>query len=308
MAVIKVVPMPGVAVEGPQGPTGPQGEPGSSANTGDFTFDENTASTLGGMTLHSNGEGNIILMTDIGDVYVNGDDPEYRVATVADLPNIGDFTFDGSSITTSGEDLHIGNIGVPGTMSLSAYSGVEVNTAEGFGLYVNGTDPGNKVVTFDDLPGGTGLGYYGSFFSSQTQTGTENSAQAMTLNTTDFADGVSIVNNSRITLANAGKYNILFSAQLYNTSGPTSTVNIWLSKNGTAVELTNTRLSVTSNNPYLVAAWNFFVDAAAGDYFELIWSASNVDTEIAYVGAQTVNSIYHPAIPSVILTVNQVGL
>lgn len=158
-------------------------------------------------------------------------------------------------------------------------------------------------------PGQSGLlsAYNASFFSTQSQTGTENSAQAMTLNNTDFSNGISIVDNSKITIANAGKYNIQFSAQLHNDSGASATVNIWLSKNGAALENSNTRVSVPSNNPYDVASWNFFVDASANDYYQIIWSSSNGDTGIDYQAGQTINSVYHPAIPSVILTVNQVG-
>ena len=115
------------------------------------------------------------------------------------------------------------------------------------------------------------------------------------------------MDNSKITIANAGKYNIQFSAQLHNNSGASATVNIWLSKNGTALENSNTRVSVASNNPYDVASWNFFIDAAANDYYQLIWSSSNANTGIDYQAGQTINSVYHPAIPSVILTVNQVG-
>ena len=149
---------------------------------------------------------------------------------------------------------------------------------------------------------------FGSFFSTQSQTGTANSVQAITLNNTDFSNGVSVLDNSKISMANAGKYNIAFSAQLHNNSGATAVVNIWLSKNGTAVENSNTRVSVPSNDPYAVAAWNFFVDAVAGDYYQVFWSSSSAQTGIDYEVGQTINSVYHPAIPSVILTVNQVGV
>jgi len=158
-------------------------------------------------------------------------------------------------------------------------------------------------------PGQSGLlsAYNASFFSTQSQTGTADSAQAMTFNNTDFSNGVSIVDNSKITITNAGKYNIQFSAQLHNNSGGSATVNIWLSKNGTALENSNTRVSVASNDPYAVAAWNFFVDVSANDYYQLFWSSSSANTGLDYQAGQTINSVYHPAIPSVILTVNQVG-
>jgi len=57
---------------------------------------------------------------------------------------------------------------------------------------------------------------YGAFSSDQDQTTTANTATLMTLNTTDFANGVSIA-TSKITVATAGIYNLQFSAQFQNT-------------------------------------------------------------------------------------------
>ena len=146
--------------------------------------------------------------------------------------------------------------------------------------------------------------YYGSFYSTQSQSLTENAIGAVTLNNTDFNNGVNIVSNSRITIANAGKYNIAFSAQLHYNGGGGSgtTVNIWLAKNGTAVPDSNTRVTVNSNSPYIVAAWNFFVNASDNDYYELMWSTTNTQIQMDYEAPGA-----HPAIPSVILTVNQIG-
>lgn len=64
--------------------------------------------------------------------------------------NTGDISFENSSIT-SPNDIFVGVTGVPGIISLSAYAGVNVQTHADFGLYVNGTDPNNKVLTAGDL-------------------------------------------------------------------------------------------------------------------------------------------------------------
>ena len=148
--------------------------------------------------------------------------------------------------------------------------------------------------------------YYGSFYSTQDQTNAgATSVNKMTLNTTDLSNGVSIVSNSRITIANAGIYNIQFSAQVFKTSGGTSKIDIWLCKNGSNVANTNTEMEVTGNSHGSVAAWNFFVNAAAGDYYELCWSSADTTMQLDYTTAQTTPT--RPAIPSVILTVNKVG-
>lgn len=148
--------------------------------------------------------------------------------------------------------------------------------------------------------------YYGSFYSTQDQTNAgATSVNKMTYNTTDFSNGVSIVSSSRITIANAGVYNIQFSAQVFKTSGGTSKIDIWLCKNGSNVANSNTEMEVSGNSHGSVAAWNFFVNAAAGDYYELCWSSADTTMILDYQAAGT--SPTRPAIPSVILTVNKVG-
>lgn len=148
--------------------------------------------------------------------------------------------------------------------------------------------------------------YYLSAYSTQDQTNAgATSVNKMTYNTTDFSNGVSIVSNSRITIANAGVYNIQFSAQVFKTSGGTSKIDIWLCKNGSNVANSNTEMEVTGNSHGSVAAWNWFVNAAAGDYYELCWSSDDTTIRLDYTAAQTPPT--RPAIPSVILTVNKVG-
>ena len=140
----------------------------------------------------------------------------------------------------------------------------------------------------------------GAFNSTITQSGSAAVSQSMTFNNTDISNGVSIVSNSQITLANSGTYNIQFSAQLLASTGA-DTIWIWLKKNGTNVSNTATKL-VLKNNEASVAAWNFVVPAAASDYFELVWQSLDGHATLL---TETAAGNY-PAIPSIILTVTQV--
>ena len=150
-----------------------------------------------------------------------------------------------------------------------------------------------------------GRSFYGSFYSTQDQTNAGATAtNTMTLNTTDIASGVSIVSNSRITIANAGIYNIQFSAQLDKTDSGDDIVDIWLCKNGSPVANTNTQTTLVGNNGKHVAAWNFVVQASAGDYYELCWHSADTGVFLNYVAAAL--NPTRPAIPSVILTVTQI--
>ena len=127
----------------------------------------------------------------------------------------------------------------------------------------------------------------------------------MSLQTTDFANDVRIagIDNSEIIVDRDGKFNIAFSAQFHQTTGG-SIVYIWLRKNGVAMPWTSSRIMCTANNPEVIAAWNFFVDAVAGDAFELMWSSVSGNTVLQAVTGLTGTK---PNVPSLIVTVNQVG-
>ena len=154
--------------------------------------------------------------------------------------------------------------------------------------------------------GETSVSHYGNFYDTTTQSNAgATAANAITYNTTDLSSGVSVVSTSRITIANAGIYNIEFSAQLQKNSGGDDQVDIWLSKNGTNVPNSNTTIMLHSNPGYEVAAWNFLVNAASGDYYELYWSSA--DTTAVLHAASAGTNPTRPAIPSVILSVTQVS-
>jgi len=149
--------------------------------------------------------------------------------------------------------------------------------------------------------------YYGSFYSTQTQTTVGNEQKAMTFNNTDPSAtlGTSIVSNSQITVADTGIYNVAFSAQIKKTSGGGATqIYIWIKKNGVTLPDTNTVLTLANNGDLLVAAWNFFLSLNAGQYVQLFWYATSANIELHYDPIPVVGL---PEIPSVIATINRIG-
>ena len=145
-------------------------------------------------------------------------------------------------------------------------------------------------------------------YSTQDQTNpVANAENLMSFNNTGISNGISIVTNgtalTRITMANAGIFNLQFSAQLNQTTGGAHNAFIWLKKNGTAVANTAGDTRVAGNGDRIMAAWNYIVSAAAGDYYELAWAADDTAVLLDYVAAAGVV----PAVPSVILTVVPVG-
>ena len=146
---------------------------------------------------------------------------------------------------------------------------------------------------------------WGSFFDTTTQTAAAiNTAYAMTFDNTDLSFGVYRgATTSQIFVTNPGIYNIQFSAQLDNTSGGNHLVYIWMRVNGVDVPNSAGELRLKGNDGELIAAWNFFENLKAGDYFQLMWSVSDTAVQItARAAAAPV-----PAIPSVILTVQEIS-
>lgn len=162
---------------------------------------------------------------------------------------------------------------------------------------------------------GTGISavlpFHGSFYSMTEQTlASITDIKAWKYELVHLSQGITIQNDlsgqpTRITMENPGVYDIQFSAQLYNLGGggSSSAVDVWLKMNDQNVDDSNTRVAVNANSPYIVAAWNFFVSAEADDFFEIMWKTTNTGIHVHTTAAY--DSV--PAIPSVILTVNQIG-
>lgn len=177
----------------------------------------------------------------------------------------------------------------------------------GNGEFLNDADvPSNQIATIGDVA--NRLSGYASFYSVDDQFCTAGSIQPMKTLSLDMANNVGVggIDNSHIVMQSAGKYNIAFSAQLQQTNGSAS-VYIWLNKNGSPVPNSNTLVTLSANDPYRVAAWNWFVDAAANDYYEIMWRSNSQHTNLQYISDLDINVTGVPGVPSVIVTVNQVG-
>ena len=143
-------------------------------------------------------------------------------------------------------------------------------------------------------------GYYGSFYDTTTQNVVGvNTYQPFTINTTDISNQVSIANSSHIVIANSGIYNIQFSLQIDKSQGSLAHVYIWLKKNGVDVPNSAGEIAVQGTASEAITAWNYVVSASANDYYELMWSSTDIHVEIKARNASGVV----PAIPSIILTV-----
>ena len=150
---------------------------------------------------------------------------------------------------------------------------------------------------------GSGSLRYGTFYDTTDQTVSAiNTAKAITFNTTDLSAGVYLgTPASRIYVDRVGAYNFQFSLQLVTTNATDKNVYIWARINGVDVPNSATVVTLAGlTNDAFVAAWNFVLKMNTGDYFELMWAASNINVRIDTSAA----TAFCPAIPSVIMTVS----
>jgi hypothetical protein len=170
----------------------------------------------------------------------------------------------------------------------------------------------NAVQALTARVGGKYINFpYGAFQDSTDQTAASTTvAYPITFNTTDFSNGVTLSNSSRLNVANAGLYNLQFSIQFKNTTNDGQDVDVWFRKNGTNIDNSNSRFHPpprkSSGDPsHIIAALNFFVDMAANDYIEIMWRTENTGVNIEHFGTST--SPTRPAVPSVIATMSFVS-
>jgi hypothetical protein len=198
------------------------------------------------------------------------------------------------ALTASSINPLVQNVLVTGSVSI---------TGSGF---LNGSNILTSADTGSFYTTGS-FGFYGAFCSTASQSNpVADISRSMALETTELSDGISIVSGSRITVANAGIYNLEFSAQLEKTTNGVGTVYIWFKKNGSNVARSATAIDVVKQaggSGKNVAAWNYIDNYSVGDYVEVVWQSSDITMQLAYdVAAGNI-----PVTPSIIVTLTQVS-
>ena len=177
-------------------------------------------------------------------------------------------------------------------------------------LYFNQLDNFTRELNTSTTTAGLRVPY-GAFQDSTDQIAASTTvAYPVTFDTTDFSNGVTVASGSRITVANAGLYNLQFSIQLTNNTNATHDVDIWFRVNGTNVPASNSRFGLAQRkspgDPYhIIAALNYFASLNATDYIEIVWRTTDVGVYIEHYVASA--SPTRPAVPSAIATMSFVS-
>jgi high-affinity K+ transport system ATPase subunit B len=147
---------------------------------------------------------------------------------------------------------------------------------------------------------------YGSFSSSQTQAiASTAAAQAITFNTDEYKSLIThstVTNNSRITVDEAGNYEITFSV-IAKCSSSGKLFNVWLAVNGVNIARTNTIQNLSTGSVERIITVAFCYTFTAGQYFEIMMWSDSTNTTIEATGVQA--SPTRPACPSIILDISR---
>jgi hypothetical protein len=151
---------------------------------------------------------------------------------------------------------------------------------------------------------------YSAWSDSTDQTGSISAGTVITMNTVDVADGITLVDDSKMTVPNAGKYNLQFSFQFKNTNNTQEDATIWLRVNGSDLANSATQYTIAARKSasifgYGVASLTFLLDLAANDYVEMVWLPTSTSVNLEHLPASL--SPAYPAIPSVVACMIQVA-
>jgi hypothetical protein len=158
--------------------------------------------------------------------------------------------------------------------STTGYGVVKV----GSGLQVTNGVISNQAVALLDQ---------GYFYNTTTQTNpVASGVNLVTYNAIAVNVGITVVGGSQLHVSKTANYNLQFSVQLQKTTGPATTVNIWILKNGVAYPDTNTTLALTGSNTVLLAGWSYLLALLSTDYVEIAWESPDTTVTLTAVPAQ----------------------
>lgn len=169
-------------------------------------------------------------------------------------------------------------------------------------LYFNQLDNALRAVI------GTNGGQYvdcpnGLFFNTADQTiAVANTAYPVVYDQTYLNNAVVLQSGStsKIEVSVSGIYNFQYSGQIQSTNSSSKNVFLWISRDGTDIGYSARAYSISGSGAYAPITYSFDIDMQAGQYIELMISASDTTVQLA----SETSASPHPGIPSSVMTVN----
>ena len=136
-----------------------------------------------------------------------------------------------------------------------------------------------------------------------------NTATPMYINTTDFSNNVTIVDEYKLTATKSGLYNLQWSGQFNNTDTTEHDGSVWLRINGVDVPGSTGFIAVVSSRGgtagHGIIGWNYYVQLTAGQNVQIWWSTTDEKLTLECYGPSTGPT--RPATASVVATLSFVS-
>lgn len=149
---------------------------------------------------------------------------------------------------------------------------------------------------------------YGTVSSSVNQAAplTINTPKAITFNTTEVVNGISIdgTDTSKIVFAQSGLYTVTINAQVLSSNASEKKVWLWLRKNGTDVPYSSRIISIVGNLEYKVLHVAYNISMDAGQYVQFMFASNSTAISLQSEAA----TAFAPAAPSARVHIDQGAL
>ncbi len=161
-------------------------------------------------------------------------------------------------------------------------------------------------ITLNDITSGLGFtpvkNEYGSFYDTSKQTTTIATATAVKFYFQLLANKISVTNNSsgnptRITVSDAGVYQVHYTVQSIKSDIGNDELSIWIRRNGSAYINTNLTSVVQGAGFKNIVTGTYTIELNSNDYIELYYSVKNATTNLVGTPATTTTPS-RPATPS----------
>lgn len=141
------------------------------------------------------------------------------------------------------------------------------------------------------------------FYSTADQTATAtNTGYPVEFENAYIDNGVSIVDDTKITVTAGGMYNFQVTMQVESTNSSDTTVWTWINRSGTDVPYGGQVQTIKGQSTRAVY-WNFSIDMEPDDYIEMYWAVDSTALSLATITPTSP----HPGIPSTIVAVSFVS-
>ena len=167
-------------------------------------------------------------------------------------------------------------------MEFSMSYKIPITSNSNFGAVKIGT---GLIVSNGVLSASTGLLNYGFFTAGTQNNPIANAINIGSFNATGPTNGITLVSNTAVTVANAGTYIALFTANISKTSVGPSSISMWLRYNGVDIAGSRQDTQLVNTLSTLFTSGNYTLNMLAGSNLQLCWSSPDTTVTLTAIPA-----------------------